>query len=306
MKKNGIVLGLIFVIIGLIILLKSFGLLCFSWWTIWRVWPFAFIFIGIAIMPIAKMWKGLLYILSIVACVATMIYVSKDNSHSTWRERLRTFIDRQDLKDLKDDILQSDQISYLGFSDSITQVKVNASFSSGKYVFETKPHNSMLRFTFQGNSYSTSITEDGTTGFLALHPKQWDNSKSSGKIYLYEKFGYSFTLQGEKSDLSLDAGNLKIDTLTINANEASTWNITLSKLMTETHIFIQAHPDAGNIELTLPTSSGYQFTTTVMSDTVQWNNLQPVETGTYQSNNFKEAKSRFFIYSNTRKVVVTE
>ena len=304
MKKNGIVLGLIFVIVGLIILLKSFGLLYFSWWTIWKVWPFAFIFIGIAILPIEKMWKALFYILSIVACVATMIYVSKDSNHSTWRERFRTFLDRQDLKDLKDDILQSDQISYLGFSDSVTHVKVNAAFASGKYVVETKPYNSMLRFTFQGNSYSIALTEDGTTGFLTLYPKQWDSGKSSGKIHLYEKFNYSFTLQGEKSDLSLDAGNLKIDTLKINANEASTWNITLSTLTMETHVFINAHPEAGNITLTLPASSGYQFTTSVISDTVQWNNLQPVETGIYQSDNFKEAKSLIFIHSNTRNVVI--
>ena len=306
MKKNGIVLGLILVVVGFIILLKSFGFLSFSWWTIGKVWPFVFIFVGIGIMPIEKMWKGILHIIAIVACVATMIYVSNNNDYSTWRERLRAFINKQDLKELKDDILNSDQISYFGFSDSVSYVIVDAKFAPGKYAFETKPYKKMLRFTFSGNSYSTSISEDGTDGFLSMHPKTWNHRESSGKISLYEDFGYFFKLQGEKSDVSLNAVNLRIDTLNITANEASTWQITLSKLVPEVYVFINAHPDAGSITLTIPASSGYQFKTSVLSDTVQWNNLQPVETGTYRSDNFKGTKTRVIIQSNTREVEVKQ
>jgi len=304
MKKSGIILGLILVAVGFIILLKSFGLLSFSWWTIWKVWPFAFVFIGISILPIEKMWKGFLYVMAIVACVATMTYLSQNNDYSTWRERVRAFIDKKELKKLKEDIMHSDQISYLGFSDSIDCVKVNAEFVSGKYVFETKQHNKMLRFTFKGNSYSSSITEDGTTGSLSMHPKTRTSRENSGKIYLYDNFDYTFKLQGEKSDISLNAINLRIDTLKINADEASVWHITLSKLVPEVKVFINAHPDAGSITLTIPESSGYQFTTSVLSETVQWNNLQPVETGAYQSNNFKETKTRVIIQSNTREVEI--
>ena len=304
MKRSGIISGLVLVAIGVVILLKSFGVLCFSWWTLWRLWPFSFIFVGLGILPINRVWKGIFYVIAIMACVVTMSYLSKHNKYGRWGDCVENFFDRQDLKELKDDILRSDQISYLGFSDSIERIKVNAEFVSGNYVFETKPHNRMLRFTFQGNSYSTSVTEEGATGFLELHPKGWDNRKSSGKIYLYEKFNYTFTLRGEKSEVALDASKLKIDTLTLNADEASTWNITLSALVPEAHLFIRAHPDADNIELTLPASSGYQFTTTVISDTIQWNNLQPAETGTYQSDNFKTATERVFISSNSRKVEV--
>jgi hypothetical protein len=204
--------------------------------------------------------------------------------------------------ELREDLMQSDQITYFGFSDSITYVHVNAEFASGTYVFETKPYKKMLSLSFQGNDYTSSVTENENSGFLNLRPKQWDNRAGKGKIYLYENFNYTFSLQGEKSDVSLDAGNLKIDTLNINANESSTWHITLSKLVPETYVFIKAHPDAKNIKLTIPASSGYRFTTTVLSDDVQWNNMQPVEPGTYQSDNFKEAKSRIFIQSDTKAV----
>ena len=91
---------------------------------------------------------------------------------------------------------------------------------------------------------------------------------------------------------------------TMVANEASTWHITLSNLLPETYVFIKAHPDTDNIELTVPSSSGYQFTTTVLADNPQWNNMQPIESGKYQSNNFAETKSRIFIQSNTNAVAV--
>lgn len=304
MKKNGFVLGIIFVIIGLIILLKSFGILSFSWLALFKTWPFAFIFIGIGILPIKKVWKGIFYIISIVACVATLIHVSQNNEYGTWKERLRNFFDGGNFTELKEDFLQSDQISYFGFSDDITHVNVNAEFVSGEYIFETKPYKKMLRLTFQGNEYSSSVTEDDAVGFLKLRPKQWKCRESNGKIYLYENFNYTFHLQGEKSDVSLNADNLKIDTLHITANETSTWHITLSNLLPETHIFIKAHRNAGSIELTIPESSGYQFTTTALSDDSQWNNMQPIESGKYMSNNFTETKSQIFIHSNTNEVKI--
>jgi hypothetical protein len=305
MKRNGLVLGIIFVIIGLIVLLKSFGLLEFSWLALFKTWPFAFIFIGIGILPIKKGWKGLFYVIAIVACVATMMYISQNNQYGTWRERIRNFFDDRHLTELKEDILQSDQVSYLGFSDSITHVKVNAEFASGEYVFETKSHKKMLRLTFRGSEYTSSVTEDETGGTLDLRPTQWNSRAGNGKIYLCENFNYTFNLRGEKSDVSLNAINLKIDTLNINAEESSTWNVTLSKLLPETHVFIKAHPNASNITLTLPASSGYCFSTTSTSGDTQWNNLQPVEQGKYQSNNFSEAKSRVFIHSNTSEIVVS-
>ena len=302
MKKNGLILGVILVIIGLIILLKSFGMLAFSWWTIWKTWPFAFIFVGIAVLPIKKAWKAVFYVVSIIACVATMMYVSKNNGYGTWKERIVDFFNREDLTELKEEILQSDQISYFGFSDSITRVHVNAEFAAGTYSFETKPNKKLLRLSFQGNDYMSSVTEDEAGGCLNLSPKQRNNRSSSGKVYIYENFDYTFSLRGEKSDLSLNAENLKIDTLKINAEEASTWHITLSKLIPEMYIFIKAHPDAGNIELTIPASSGYRFTTTVISDDTQWNNMQPVEPGIYQSDDFSGATTRIFIQSDTRGV----
>jgi len=240
--------------------------------------------------------------LTIIACVATMIYVSNNNGHGTWKERLKHYI-KWDLSELKEDIMQSEQLNYFGFSDSVTHVKVNAEFAAGTYVFETKL-DKKLKLSLSGNHYTSSVTEDATTGFFNLRPKEWDNGESNGKISLYEKFGYTFDLLGEKSEVSLNAEKLKIDTLNITANEGSSWQITLSKLLPETHIFIKAHPDAGAIELTLPASSGYQFTTTVISDDLHWNNLQPTEPGIYQSADFAKAKARVFIYSNSNEVEV--
>ena len=304
MKKNGVILGLVFITIGFVILLKSFGIIAFSWWALFKTAPFAFIFIGIGILPIKKVWKALFFILTIIACVATMIYVSNNNGHKTWKERLKHYI-KWDLSELKEDIMQSEQLNYFGFSDSVTHVNVNAEFAAGTYVFETKL-DKKLKLSLQGNHYTSSVTEDATTGVFNLRPKEWDNGESNGKISLYEKFGYTFDLLGEKSEVSLNAEKLRIDTLNITANEGSSWHITLSRLLPETHVFIKAHPDAGAIELTLPASSGYQFTTTVISDDLQWNNLQPTEPGIYQSADFAKARVRVFIYSNSNEVVLSE
>jgi hypothetical protein len=194
-------------------------------------------------------------------------------------------------------MMQSDQITYLGFSDTITHVTVNAEFAPGKYTIESKSNKkiNMLHFSFKGNRYNTTITEDGLNGVLNLIPKEYDNLQSSGKISLYEDLNYIFNLQGENSDVTLHAENLKIDTLHIAANKSSTWQISLSKLVSKTYVIIKSHPDAKNIELTIPASSGYQFTTSVISDEKQWNNLQPTETGAYQSENFNRANTLIFI-----------
>ncbi len=51
MKRSSIAYGLVFIIIGIILLLFSYGILNFGMFKhIWKAWPLIFVVIGIAIM----------------------------------------------------------------------------------------------------------------------------------------------------------------------------------------------------------------------------------------------------------------
>ncbi len=44
--------GVILITLGILLLLKQFGLIHFYWHTLWQLWPLIFIFWGISLLPV--------------------------------------------------------------------------------------------------------------------------------------------------------------------------------------------------------------------------------------------------------------
>ena len=70
MKSRNLLLGLLILFVGVVALLSVLGVITFHWYVLWRLWPLAFIFLGVALLPINKYIKALLLVLTLAAsCV---------------------------------------------------------------------------------------------------------------------------------------------------------------------------------------------------------------------------------------------
>lgn len=205
MKKSGVIWGIMLILLGTVILLRSFGILYFSWWSLWKIWPLIFVFIGISILP-AKGWvKSLLYTLTVAAGIGLMVYLEQDNPHrSEWRgscwnwnrEHVRAF-----KKELRKELQDSDQTIYFNFTDSVETVHVDANLLPGEYTFKGKTSNNSLQCYFAGSEYFTSFRSEGRNGFVDIVPDSYEVDDNEGKIYLDEQKSYVFNVVGESSKI---------------------------------------------------------------------------------------------------------
>jgi hypothetical protein len=63
MKNKSIFWGISLVAIGIILLLKTLGIISFQWKDLIKLWPLILIWIGICIMPIKDIFKIILNII---------------------------------------------------------------------------------------------------------------------------------------------------------------------------------------------------------------------------------------------------
>ncbi|GEM_PF-3307383 len=97
-QNNNILVGLFFVILGILFLLRNFDLFHFRIEDVFRLWPFALIYIGVRMLPVddglrTKLETGVI-ILFFVALV-TLPYLSKKDNHNWYKQDLYNFDDEE-------------------------------------------------------------------------------------------------------------------------------------------------------------------------------------------------------------------
>lgn len=58
--------GMFFIIFGILWLLKNAAILVFSWYDLFSLWPLIIVWIGIGLLPIPKVIKGILDVLALM------------------------------------------------------------------------------------------------------------------------------------------------------------------------------------------------------------------------------------------------
>jgi phage shock protein PspC (stress-responsive transcriptional regulator)/uncharacterized membrane protein YhaH (DUF805 family) len=72
----GIWFGIMLIFFGVAFLLRTLGLLNFSWHDIWRYWPILLIFLGVACIPMKRWLKATIKVLLLLALLFAMMFGS--------------------------------------------------------------------------------------------------------------------------------------------------------------------------------------------------------------------------------------
>ncbi|MDR0364186.1 MAG: DUF5668 domain-containing protein [Bacteroidales bacterium] len=300
MKKNSIIWGILFILIGVAILLRSFDVIFFSWGALWKMWPFLFVFLGISLLPSKGYIKSILHIVALACMFGLMLYISKDyprDRYSRFWNGLSWHIDREIFDDLSEELKNSDQTIYCTFVDTVYSVTINAEFVPGVYKITGKSKTNNIKLFFQENEYTSSLHSKGNEGFINLHPKlKYGSNFSGGTINLDEKKSYTLNLSSDEANMNLDLSHIKTDTLRIDAGANSLWSVVLSDKKPECHIFLEAENMAKEISLTIPSRMGYQLSTT--SETITEEGFLEESDLTIKSENFEGSSSKIFVTTN--------
>ena len=83
-KHKGILLGLLLVAVGFLLLGRSFGLFDFYWNNLFKLWPLLIVWIGIALLPMARIWKTVCHFILVAGAIALLFMLSLRSCHYSW------------------------------------------------------------------------------------------------------------------------------------------------------------------------------------------------------------------------------
>lgn len=226
MKSRNTFLGLLVIFIGVVALLSALGVITFHWCLLWRLWPLAFIFLGVALLPTNKNIKTVLLLLTIaVGCVLYFVenkhYEERPCCHFWHNLTVWDNNDNDDDDADTEDFLEAEQhfsSPYRELEKASLEVEVGAcEIEFGKPCAELATIDARSNFV----KYSFKSEFDDSTASLALTGKgHTKNLKGKNEnevdIALSQLPLWDFKLDMGAADAELDFSPYRISNIEIN------------------------------------------------------------------------------------------
>jgi len=302
MKYKHLFWAVILISLGIIFILNNLGVLNFTWYTLWRLWPLIFIFWGIAILPVRDVLKfsmlgGLL--------ILTIVVISKLPSNNPWHLHFNhhghNFNWSTEDEDETVNRNFKDQKLSVPFDSVAMKGILNLDAAAGNFTMNDST-NELLSFSKTGDigNYELTSGSPGKTRDISL---KLTDSHSSGSIKenkvdirLNTKPAWNLKFNIGAADMNLDLTRFLIDTATFDAG-ASSLDIRLGDRSPVTAVTFNA--GASSIDVQIPKVSGCQVSSESFLVSKDFDGFDKKSDHIYQTPNFKSCKSKIFITVKT-------
>ena len=262
MKNKNIFTAIALIIIGALLLLKSLGIVHFTWCALFKLWPLLLIGIGIKFIPMSDHWKVIFKTLVLLLGVL-LLFVYSNNSYCFFYKKFncgdKFVITNSNMDDWESDTdnTESEETTDQIMSDNedfiCDEAKLNLSVSAGKLIFtpSEKALFSIEKDDFISAATKQSITDRKAKVSASLSPKENYPLKKSLEynVLLSCKPIWEMNLELNATGNEIDLSAFKVKVLKIEAN-ASAVDLKLGNLYDNVKINIASNASA--IKLKLP------------------------------------------------------
>lgn len=315
MKKSSIIWGTILIIIGLLVLLRSFDVIYFSWWSFWRLWPVILILIGISVIPMKEWIKVTLTIIVIAASVVLVVRPNDGQHKSSCIHYFGDWnFDDEDWNDLKDEIKDElkkiNESNYVTrFDDDVTKVVLNVELTDCDAFAMKKYNKNGLSFETVGTaSFNLTTTTDGNVANCSLTPMnpESENDITKADLLLSPKFTYALNIKTKSEYNNFDFSEISVSELNLTAiDDNNLWNIKFGDKYSPAKVNLTTNDELEKVEISIPKSIGISFSAPDLTDVSDWNKLN--KTGDiFVSDNFETATVKIEIIADKIKDVAFE
>ena len=253
MKNKSIFWGILLVSIGILWMLKSLGVIYFSWCLFLKLWPLILIWVGVKLLPIQDKWKIILNTLVLFIGIAfLLIYSNSKCCNSKWKH-FSICSKEWNIND-EDATVSVNNQSIIKYED-YENAHLDLTASAEKLVFETGKDLIAIRETDNSNSkinIISNIEDDNRIEIKAnIEPFKKYYNKNSYKynILLNPSPIWEMDLNLNATAGELDLSEFKVKELEIESN-ASALELKLGSLYPEVNVAIESNASA--VEITIP------------------------------------------------------
>lgn len=295
--------GVIFILIGLLFVLKNLNILDFSWYQFINLWPLLLILWGIAMLPVKG---GIKLILSFIM-VAAGVYLVNKYEGRTWfewqspktyryekeRDRKNSDIDKE--KDTDTD--WESQYLFFPYSTDINKATLKLDAAAGSfYLNETSDE--LVEVEREGNigNYSLTAQESGDSHIIRLSMEETvikgDRLRNRVDIKLHEQPVWDLDMNIGAARIEMDLSTFKTKDIKIDGG-ASTIRMKLGDQYPETNVKIDA--GASSIVVEVPLNTGCQVRTNTVLSGKDMRDFQKKDSGRYETENFQDSDKKIII-----------
>ena len=254
MKNKSIFWGILLVSIGILWILKSLGVIYFSWIIFWKLWPLILIWVGVKLLPIQDNWKIILNTTVLFLGIAFLLIYSNSKCCSSKWECFSFCSDRSSREE--DISVSIKNQSIIKYEECFENAHLDLSASAGKLVFETGKELIAIRETEKSNStinIISKIDDDNNVKIKAeVHPLTngiVGNNSHKYNILLNNSPIWDMDLDLKATAGEVDLSKFKVKELEIESN-ASALDIKLGSLYPEVNVKIESNASA--VEIAVP------------------------------------------------------
>jgi hypothetical protein len=303
MRYKHLFWAIILISVGILFILNNLGIISFTWYTIWRLWPLIFILWGIAILPVRDIVK---FTLLGGLMLVTALVISKLPDKSPWPLHFHHHgnswnLDALDNDDESDTRNFKDQKLSVPFDSLAVKGILDLDAAAGNFNLSDTTAD-FLSFSKTGDIGNYELTSSDKAGTKDISLKLTD-SHSSGTvkenkvvILLNSKPSWTLNFNIGAADMNLDLSRFRIDTATFDAG-ASSMDIRLGDLNPVSTLTFNA--GASSIDIRIPKTAGCQVSSESFLVSKDFEGFSKKGDHIYQTANFSTSKSKIYITIKT-------
>lgn len=280
--------GIILILLGIILLLKNMEVLWVDWYSIFKLWPFIFIFWGISVLPM----KDYIKIILGVVVIAIGIY------SYTLSERgfLKPCDDEEELFSEWEEQKLTEP-----YSSNITLAVLKLTAAGGDFHIDGSTDN-LIDFNKTGgaDNYNMSIEKQGdSTGVIRIeldnHIDLRTKKHNVAKIQLNSNPIWDMDFDVGAANAEFDLRDYRTKTIEINGG-AATVDLKLGDKFYRTELIINT--GASSIILHIPKNSGCEVDSDLFLVDKELEGFKKNSDGKLVTDNFKVGSNKIFIKIN--------
>lgn len=297
--------GVIFILIGLLFVLKNLNILDFSWYQFINLWPLLLILWGISLLPI----KGVVKFILSLAIVILGIYLVNKYDRGAWYEfrspRTYRFDDRRDRserperkKDVERD-LSDEETQYLFFPYSKNIKKATLKLDAAAGSFNIRPvSEELIEVTKEGNIGSYSLTSQ------EMPDRQIVRLKLEEDFIRGERLRHRVDIRLNQFpvwdvDLNIGAARIEMDLSPFKTNninvDGGASSIRLKLGDQQEKVNVEVNAGASSIVIEVPEDSGCRVKTNTVLSGKNMRDFEKTESGVYETDNFEKSKNKVLV-----------
>jgi hypothetical protein len=302
MKYKHLFWGIILIATGMLFILNNLGIIHFSWFSFWRLWPVILLFWGITILPVKDMVK---YILLGIVIVSMFLVINRLPEGRPWYWHFH-HPDHSFRWEWDDD----DNGATKTFSDQNLSVPFDSIAKKGILSLDAAAGNFKMKGTTQeflsfdktGDIGNYELTTNDLNGNKKINLKMKDGTsrheirKNEVNIKLNSKPAWNLEMNIGAAAVDFDLSDYKIDTADFEAG-ASSMEVRLGDKNPKTVLVFNA--GASSIHVEVPKTAGCQVTSESFLVSKTLEGFENKGNHIYQTPNFNGSKAKIYLTIKT-------